>query len=94
MRKFFAAVIGSLRLVKGQYIALEQALQGINKELKVEPLSAMARIKKLPKAQDMADLQVWVDCLLKENRELKTHVEERESRLNEVEELKGRTKAM
>ena len=77
--KPFAAVIGSLRQVKGQYIALEQALQGISKELKVEPLSTLDCIKKLPKVKDMADLQAWVDCLLKENGELKTQVEEKES---------------
>ena len=79
MRKPFAMVIGSLRQVKGQYIALEQALHGITKELKVEPLSALDCVKQLPKAQDMADLQARVDCLFKENEELKTQVEERKS---------------
>ena len=55
----------------------------------MEPL-----IKELPKAQDMADLQAWVDCLLRENIELKTQVADREARLKEAEELEGMTKAM
>ena len=43
----------------------------MSKELKVEPLSALECIKKLPKEQDMVDLQACVDCLLRENGELK-----------------------
>ena len=58
------------------------------------PLNALEHIKKLPKAQDMADLQAQVDCLLKKNRELKIQVAERESQRKEVEELKDRTKAL
>ena len=60
----------------------------------MELLNALKRIKKLPKAQDMADLQAWVDCLLKENKELKTQVADREARLKEAEDLKSRKKAM
>ena len=72
VHKPFAAVIGSLRQVKGEYIALEKALHKISKELKVEPLNMLNYVKKLPKAQDMAELQAQVDCLLMENMELKT----------------------
>ena len=64
--------------------ALKQALQDISKELKVEPLNALEFIKKLPKAQDMGDLQARVDCLLKENGKLKSHIVTKEAQLQEV----------
>ena len=54
----------------------------------------MDGIKKLPKAQDMADLQARVHCLLKENGELRIQVAESEAQCKEVEELKDRVKAM
>ena len=60
VRKPFDALLSSLRQVKG------------GKELKVVPLYTLDYIKKLPKVQDMADLQARVDCLLKENGELRT----------------------
>ena len=87
-------MVDSLRQVKGQHAALEQALQEINKELKVEQLNVLECIKKLPKGQDMADLQAQIECLLRKNAELKTQVVEKEARLKEVEELKSRTEAM
>ena len=47
-------------------------------------------IRVLPKPQDLADLQARVDCLLKENGELKAKVEEGESLLKEMGELRNR----
>ena len=55
--KPFNVVVDSLQQVKGQYKALEHALQDISKEMKVEPLDALECVKKLPKMQDMEDLQ-------------------------------------
>ena len=91
--------------MKGQYAALEHFLQKISKELKVEPLNALECVKKLLKAQDMADLQARVDCLLKEqdmadlraqvdyllkeNGELKSQVATGEAQLKEVGALKA-----
>ena len=51
---------------------------GIGKELKDAPLKALDTVKQLLKAQDVADLQARVDCLLKENEELRIQVEEGE----------------
>ena len=42
MRKSFNVVVDSLQQVKGQYLALEHALQEISKELKMEPLNVNA----------------------------------------------------
>ena len=52
---------------------------GIGNELKVAPLKGLDAVKQLLKAQDVADLQARIDCLLKENGELRTHVEEGEA---------------
>ena len=67
---------------------MEQALQEISKELKMEPLNALECVKKLPKVQDMANLQARVDCLFKENSELKSYAATREAQLKEVGALK------
>ena len=50
---------------------MEQVLVSISRELKVEPFNAPEDLETLPKAQDMADLQARVDCLLKDNGKLK-----------------------
>ena len=52
-------------------MAIEEALVDISKTLRVPPLAAAAHIKTLPKKQEMEDLQAWIDCLVKENGELK-----------------------
>ena len=52
------------------------------------------RIKVLPKPQDLSDLQVRMDCLLKENGELRAKADESDALWKEVEELKDRIKAM
>ena len=48
-------------------------------------------IRALPKPQDLADLQARVDCLLKENGELKEKVEEGKSLRKEMGEPPGAT---
>ena len=74
MTKPFDALVDNLSQLKGQYVAIEAALVSINKELKIKPLEAPPHIWALPKAKDMANLRARVDCLLKENGELKTSV--------------------
>ena len=51
-------------------------------------------IKALPKPQDLSDLQAWLDCLLKENGELKAKAEEGDVLWKEVGELKNWIAAM
>ena len=51
-------------------------------------------VKALPKPQDLLDLQARMDCLLKENRELRAKADEGDALRKEVEELKDRIKAM
>ena len=58
------------------------------------PLKVLDAVKQLPKAQDVADLQARMDCLLKENGELRTRVEEGEAQHKELKELKDRVKAI
>ena len=59
----------------------------------MEPLNTLEHIKKLPKAQDMADLQAKVDCLLKENGKLKSQVVTKEVELKEMGALKAAAEA-
>ena len=51
-------------------------------------------IKALPKPQDLSDLQARVDCLLRENGELKAKAEEGDVLRKEVGELKNRIAAV
>ena len=51
-------------------------------------------IRVLSKPQDLADLQARVDCLLKENGELKTKAEEGEALQKEMDELRIRIAAV
>ena len=60
----------------------------------MEPIDALDRIKALPKPQDLSDLQAQVDCLLRENGELKAKAEEGDALRKEVGELKNRIKAV
>ena len=46
------------------------------------------RIKARPTPQDVSDLQAWMDCLLKENGELRAKVDEGDALRKENEELK------
>ena len=52
------------------------------------------RIKVLPKPQDLSDLQARIDCLLKENGELRARADESNALRKEVGELKDWIKAM
>ena len=71
VRKPFRVVFDNLSTVKGQYMAIEEALVDISKTLGVPPLAVVHQIKILPKKQEMEDLLARINCLVKENGELK-----------------------
>ena len=68
---------------------MENLLNSIIGYLDVEPRDMLDHIKALSKPQDLSDLQARVDCLLKENEELKAKAEEGDLLRKEVEELKN-----
>ena len=70
-----------------QYLGVEEALEEISAELGVEPRQIMEHIKALPKARKMEDLRAQIDCLLKENAELKTQMADRDAKLKEAKAL-------
>ena len=73
--------------MKAQYLAMEDELLEIGRELGMEPLKSLEQIWRLSKVREMEDLQAWIDCLLKENPDLKTQTTNREEKLKEVEAL-------
>ena len=87
MYRPFIAVARSLRQARNRYLSLEQGLEEINSELRVEPRQMVEHVKGLPKARKMEDLRARIDCLLKENAELKTQVANRDDKLKEGEAL-------
>ena len=94
VRKPFNLVIKSYKVVKAQYLSIESILNSISRYLDVEPRDMLDHIKALPKPQDLSDLQARVDCLLKENGELKAKVEEGDVLRRKVGELKNRIAAV
>ena len=80
-------VVKSMRQVKSQYLAMEDKLLEIGRELGTEPLKSLEQIRRLPKVREMEDLQARIDCLLKENADLKTQIANREEKLKEAEAL-------
>ena len=76
-------------MVKSQYHSIERFIKAISSYLDVEPADALDCIKALPKPQDLSDLQARVDCLLRENGELKAKAEEGNALRKEVGELKN-----
>ena len=53
---------------------MERTLEELGEELNVELPQLVEHVKKLPKAQELEDLQAKTNCLLKENNEFKTLV--------------------
>ena len=66
---------------------MEDELLEIGRELSTEPLKSLEQIRRLPKVREMEDLQARIDCLLKENPDLKTQAANREEKLKEAEAL-------
>ena len=82
----------SYKVVKSQYNSMERFIEAISTYLDSEPVDVLDRIKALPKREDLTDLQAWMDCLLRENGELRAKAEEGDALRKEVEDLKNRIK--
>ena len=92
--KPFEPVVQSYKVVKKQYQAMEKLINSISRYLDAEPDDMLDRIKALPKPQDLSGLQARMDCLLRENKELRAKAEEGDALRKEIGELKNRIKAV
>ena len=71
---------------------MERFIEEISNFFYAEPTEVMDRIKALPKPEDFTDLQAQMDCLLKENIELRAKADEGDALRRENEALKNRVK--
>ena len=92
VRKPFDPVRESYKVVKSQYLVMERFIEEISNFFDAEPAEVMDRIRALPKLEDLTDLQAWMDCLSKENAELRAQVDEGDTLQAENKELKDRMK--
>ena len=90
VRRPFDPVWESYKVVKSQYQAMESFIKEISTYMDSEPADVMNRIKDLPKPEDLTNLQARVDCLLKENVELRARADEGDTLRAENVELKAR----
>ena len=90
VRKPFDPVRESYKVVKSQYQAMESFIEEISTYLDSEPADVMARIKDLPKPKDLTDLQTRLDCLLKENVELRARADESDALRAEIVGLRAK----
>ena len=67
-------------------------MEEISNFFDAEPVEVMDRIRTLPKPEDLTDLQARMDCLLKENVELRARADEGDALRVENKELKDRMK--
>ena len=88
----FDPVRESYKVVKSQYLVMERFIEEISNFFDAEPAEVMDRIRALPKPEDLTDLQARMDCLLKENAELRARVDEGDALRAENKELKDRMK--
>ena len=79
-------------MVKSQYQVMECFIEEISNFFDAEPVDVMDQIKALPKPKDLTDLQAQMDCLLKENIELRAKADESDALRRENEALKNRVK--
>ena len=73
---------------------MESLHNSVSIYLDVEPCYILDRIHGLSKHQELEDLEVRVACLLKENGELKTKVEEGQALWKEMDKLQNRIAAV
>ena len=85
----FAAMGSSLRQAKSQYLIMEQMLEELREELNVELLELVEHVRKLPKVEELAELQARTNCLLQKNSELKTWVVSQKVELQGMRALKA-----
>ena len=90
VRKPFDPIRESYKVVKSQYQAMESFIEEISTYMDSEPADVMARIKDLPKPEDLTDLQVRLDCLLKENVELRVRADESDALRAEIAGLRAK----
>ena len=90
VRRPFDLVRESYRVVKTQYQAMESFIEEVSTYLDVDPADVLNRIKDLPKPEDLTDLQARMDCLLKENVDLRAKAEECDALRAENAGLKAR----
>ena len=92
VRRPFDLVRESYKVVKSQYQVMERFIEDISNYFDAEPVDVMDRIKALPKPEDLTDLQARMDCLLKENMELRAKADEGDALRTENKALKDRVK--
>ena len=90
VRRPFDPVRESYKVVKSQYQAMESFIEEISTYMDSEPADMMNRIRDLPKPEDLTDLQARMDCLLKENVELRARADKGDTLRAENVELKAR----
>ena len=90
VRKPFDPVRESYKVVKSQYQAMESFIEEISTYMDSKPADVMARIKVLPKPEDLTDLQARLDCLLKENVELRARADESDALRAEIAGLRAK----
>ena len=71
---------------------MERFIEEISNFFDAEPTEVMDRIRTLPKPENLIDLQARMDCLLKENVELRARADEGDALRAENKELKDRMK--
>ena len=71
---------------------MERFIEEISNFFDIEPAQVMDRIRALPKPEDLTDLQARMDCLLKENVELRARADEVDALRVVNKELKDRMK--
>ena len=76
-------MIDCLLIIKEQYESLERVVVAVCKIPRIEPNKTNTYLKTRPKFQDMQDLQVIVNCLLKKNEDLKAYVAVKDNDLSE-----------
>ena len=80
----------SYKVVKSQYHSMERFIEEISNYMDSEPSDVLDRIMELPKPEDLTDLQARMNCLLRENGELRSKAEEGDTLRKELEDLKNR----
>ena len=69
---------------------MESFIEEISTYMHSEPADVMARIKDLPKPEDLTDLQARLDYLLKENVELRARADESDALRVEIAGLRAK----
>ena len=79
-------------MVKSQYQVMERFIEDISNYFDAEPADVMDWIKAMPNSEDLTNLQDRMDCLLKENMELRAKAVEGNALRTENKVLKDRVK--